>query len=74
MTGLSREQAAKNPQDKILEKLSKCFSRLEVPPAIKSRWESPNFLSDPCDWTFHSWTSCQHELRNFQKPRFLKIF
>ena len=63
----SREQVAKsspqNPLWQNLKILSKCFLRLEVSPASQSRRESPNFLSKPRDWSFHSRTSCQTKSR-----------
>ena len=52
-TELSCKQVAKTSRQKPIrqnfENLSKCFSRLEVPLVIKSRQESPNFLSNSCD-------------------------
>ena len=53
-------QAAKTLKDKILKKISKCFSRLEGLPARESWAEPQKSLSNPCDWTFHSRTSRQN--------------
>jgi len=52
-----------NPYDKNLKNFSKFFSRLEVSPASQLWQESPNFLSNSCNWSFHSRTSCQTESR-----------
>ena len=58
-------QVAKNPCDKILKNLSKCFSRLEVPLASQSHGEPQNLLSNPHNWSFHSQTSRQTESHEF---------
>ena len=52
-------QVAKTLKEKSLKNFSKCFSRLEVLPARKSRAEPRKSLSNPHDWTFHSRTSRQ---------------
>jgi len=52
------------------EKLSKCFSRLEGPLASKSRGEPRNLLSNPRNWSFHSWTSRQTESQKSQTTDF----
>ena len=52
-------QAAKTLKDKSLKNFSKCFSRLEGLPTRELRAEPRKSLSNPRDWTFHSWTSHQ---------------
>ena len=59
VTTKSPVQAAKTLKDKSLKNFSKCFSRLEGLLARESRAEPRKSLSNPRDWTFHSWTSCQ---------------
>ena len=54
----------KHSKAKFWKKFSKCFSRLEGLPARESRAEPRKSLSNPCDWTFHSWTNCQNWLAN----------
>ena len=49
----------KHSKTKIWKNFSKCFSRLEGLPASESRDEPWKSLSNPRDWTFHSWTSRQ---------------
>ena len=49
----------KHSRTKSWKNFSKCFSRLEGLPARESRAEPRKSLSNPCDWTFHSRTSCQ---------------
>ena len=56
------------------KKISKCFSRLEVPLARESRTEPQKSLCTPRDWTFHSWTSRQPKPQKVRKPYFWKIF
>ena len=60
---LSRMQVAKTscetPETKILKILSKCFSRLKVPPARKSQREPQKFLCNLRNWSFHPRTSHQ---------------
>ena len=56
-------QAAKILKDIILEKISKCFSRLEGLP-VRESWAEPwKSLSNPHDRTFHSRTSRQKMIR-----------
>ena len=52
--------ATKTLKDKIVKKISKCFSRLKGLPARESRAEPRKSLCNPCDWTFHSRTSHQN--------------
>ena len=49
-----------NTQRQNCEKFAKCFSRLKGLPARESRAEPRKSLCTPCDWTLHSWTSCQN--------------
>ena len=64
----------KKNYDKIWKNLSKCFSRLEGPPAWKS-WREPRmFLSKPYDWIFLSRTSRQMSREKSKNPDFWKIF
>ena len=62
-TWLSRHtvtsSSRQSTQEQNLKNFSKCFSRLEDLPASESRAEPQKSLSEPRDWTFHSWTSRQ---------------
>ena len=53
-------QAVKTLEVTIVEKFSKCFSRLEGLPTRESQAEPWKSLCTPCDWTFHSQTSHQN--------------
>ena len=50
-------QAAKTLKVTIVEKFSKCFSRLEGLPVRESQAEPQKSLCTLRDWTFHSRTS-----------------
>ena len=83
-------KAAKTLKNKILKKISKCFSRLEGLSARESQAEPRKSLSNPHDWTFHLRTSRQNWPTNSRlrpttwltrdwvaktgQKRFLKIF
>ena len=64
--------AARTLERKILNKFSKCFSRLEVSLARESRTEPQKSLCTFHDWTFHPCTSRQPELQKTCNSKFLK--
>jgi len=65
--------AARTLERKTFEKISKYFSRLEVP-LVRESWSEPwKSLCTPRNWTFHPGTNRQPEPRKAWKPRFWKI-
>ena len=74
VTNKSPSQAAKNLWDKILEKFSKCFSRMEGPPASKLRREPWKFLYNLVTGASTREQVVKPSCENFKDPEFWKIF
>ena len=73
----SRSSCRANRQNtwkKTFEKISKCFSWLEVPLARESRTEPQKSLCTPHDWTFHLWQVANLSREKHETPNFWKIF